>query len=337
MLKRKKDNLNQILKYFPLNLRIALENLDDEIVSGVFEINIRSERPVVLSTCDQRLFITRSGRVTPFASNNLMTTNESEVKKIFESMCNYSVYSQTHNIVNGFITIENGCRVGVYGTAVNEKNSIVSVRNISGLNVRLASEHSGVAETVTDLFKKMKKNVLICGPPASGKTTFLKDLCRYLSDDIGYKLSVIDERSEFRDYYLGLNTDVLCNYPKAKGTMIALRTLSPEIIVFDELGFTDEVESVVQGINSGVAFVMSVHCNKKEDLLLKKQVRVLLDFNAIDCFVFLKKKAEISEIISTKEILNAYDCVDYGCDFLRNGGAIRSVCYENEGSFIGKS
>lgn len=337
MLKRKKDNLKQILKYFPINLRIALENLDDEIVSEVFEINIRSERPVVLSTSEQRLFITEAGRVTPFVSNNLMIINESEVKNIFESMCNYSVYSQTNNIINGFITIENGCRVGVYGTAVNDKNSIVSVRNISGLNVRLASEYSGVSAKVADLFKRMKNNVLICGPPSSGKTTLLRDLCRSLSDDLGYKLSVIDERSEFGDYYLGLNTDVLCNYPKEKGTMIALRTLSPEIIVFDELGFSEEVEAVVHGINSGVAFVMSVHCNNKEEVIMKKQVKILLDFKAIDYFVFLKSKAVIAEIISVKEILDAYDCVGYGCDFLRYGGAIRSVCNENESTFVGKS
>ncbi|MBP3939014.1 MAG: Flp pilus assembly complex ATPase component TadA [Clostridia bacterium] len=336
MLKRKKDNLKHILKYFPTTLSEALLNLEDRIISELFEINIRSERPVVLLMSDGKLFFTKTGRLTPFFSNNLLLFNENEVKAIFERMCNYSVYSQTNNIVNGFITIENGCRVGVYGTAVNNENSIASVRNICGLNVRLASECNGVASSAKDLMKMNKKNILICGPPSSGKTTFLKDFCRCLSDDLGYKLSVIDERSEFKDYYLGFNTDILSNYPKAKGTLIALRTLSPEVIVFDELGSVEEAEAVVQGINSGVAFVMSIHCGTKEEALLKKQVRILLEFNSIDFFIFLKKKTEISEIVTTKEILDAYGGAYDDCNFLRSFGTIRSPCFKNESSYAGK-
>lgn len=330
---RKKDNLRQLLRYFPEKLSDALDGLDDVAIGRLFEINIRASLPVVLSMSEGKFFLTSTGRLTSFFNNNLLSLDEAEVKQVFERMCKYSVYAQTNNIVNGFITVDNGCRVGVYGTAVIDENTIVSVRNICGLNVRLASEYNGISSSVAGLFNGRKNNVLICGPPSSGKTTLLKDLCRNLSDNYGYKLSVIDERCEFKDYYLGYNADVLCGYPKADGTMIALRTLSPEIIVFDELGSVNEVESVMQGINSGVSFVMSIHCRNKEEALIKKQVKLLLAFKAVDYFVFLKNKAEIADIVSFKEKSDAPYSFNYGCDIMCTGRTIRGIRSENEGVF----
>lgn len=327
---RKKENLRKILRYFPPRLGEALSNLDDGCIAQLYEINIRSSLPVVLSMNNGRSFLTQSGRVTNFYTGGLLTLDETEVKQVFERMCKHSVYAQTNNIINGFVTVENGCRVGVYGTAVNEENSVVSVRNISGLNVRLASEYGGISSKVCNLFASGKNNVLICGPPTSGKTTLLKDLCKNLSDDYGYKLSVIDERLEFKDYYMGFNTDVLCGYPKAEGAMIALRTLSPEIIVFDELGSVNEVETVVQGVNSGVAFIMSIHCRNKAEALMKKQVKRLLEFNAVDYLVFLENKAEVSEIVSLKEICDADNSIGYGCNFLCACRTVHSLYSENE-------
>lgn len=330
MEERKKENLKKILRYFPSRLSEALENLDDWSIAHLYEINIRSSLPVVLSVNNRRGFLTQSGRFTNFYTSGLLTLDENEVKQVFERMCQYSVYAQTNNIINGFITIENGCRVGVYGTAVNEENSIVSVRNISGLNVRIASEYSGISESICNMFASEKNNVLICGPPTSGKTTLLKDLCKNLSDCYGYKLSVIDERSEFKDYYMGFNTDVLCGYPKAEGAMIALRTLSPEIIVFDELGSVTEVETVLQGVNSGVAFVMSIHCRNKNEAFMKKQVKRLLDFKAVDYLAFLKNKAEVEEIVSLKEIGDADNSTGCACNFLCACRSVHSLCSENK-------
>ena len=48
------------------------------------------------------------------------------------------------------------------------------------------------------------------------------------------KISVIDERKELSSGFdIGINTDIISSYKKAKGIELAVRTLSPELIVFN--------------------------------------------------------------------------------------------------------
>lgn len=297
---RKASNLSEIIKYFPLKLRLALNGLSNEKAEELYEIRLKSEQPVVLVFSSEKKFFTDSGRLTDFNNNANLKLSDAELKQVFERMCSYSVYSMTNSICNGFITVENGCRVGVYGTAVVENGKVVSVRNIKGLNIRLAGDFVDISADVCKLFENSKPNILICGPPSSGKTTLIKDLCRNLSDKFGYKISLIDERAEFENYYPGFNTDVLTGYPKSVGIIQSVRTLSPEIIVFDELGTSEEADAVLEGMNSGVSFVMSVHCESMIELKNKKQIKKLTEIKFIDYFVFLKGKAEVSQIVSAE-------------------------------------
>ncbi len=297
---RKASNLSDMIKYFPEKLRLALSGLCDKKAEELYEIRLKSEQPVVLVFSTEKKFLTESGRLTDFYNSGILKLSDVELKQVFERMCSYSVYSMTHSICNGFITVENGCRVGVYGTAVVKDGRVVSVRNIKGLNIRLAGDFVDISADVYKLFENSKPNILICGPPSSGKTTLIKDLCRNLSDRFNYKIALIDERAEFENYYPGFNTDVLTGYPKSVGIMQSVRTLSPDIVVFDELGTSEEAEAVLDGMNSGVSFVMSVHCGSKIELKKKKQIKKLTEIKIIDYFVFLKDKSEISEIVSAE-------------------------------------
>ncbi len=319
---RKIERLKAILKYLPQTVTSALLNLDESQADGLCEIRLRAENPVVLIFTDKTAFITSSGRMTPFYSNGLLKTDGECVKEIFNLMCRYSVYSLTEDISNGFITLQNGCRVGVYGTAVTADGRITAVRNIRGLNIRLSGFFEGISEPIAKLYEKQRVNTLICGPPSSGKTTVLKDLCRFLSDNYKYKIAVIDERAEFSGEHLGCNTDVLTGYPKPSGITIAVRTLSPDIIICDELGEKSEVESVLSGLNSGVSFVMSIHCHTKDELLRKEQFNLLRKSLMLDYCVFLKNKGQISEIKRMKEL---FDEIGRTCDGRDSICAPRSI------------
>ena len=307
MLNRKAENIRVISKYFPEILKNALLRLELEKAGKLCEIRIRSGLPVVLNFTDEKCFVTVNGRITQFYSNDIIILNEPQISSIFEAMCNYSVYSLTDNIRNGFITLENGCRVGLYGTAVSDNGKIQSVRNICGLNVRVAGDFSVVSDNVTSIFRKKKSNILVCGPPSGGKTTLLRSLCRYISDELQQKVCVVDERFEFRDYYLGNNTDVLSGYPKAAGVELSVRTLSPDYIVFDELGSVDEVSAVADSINCGVNVIMSIHCKNIGELAVKKHYRLLNEVDAVDYCVFLGDILCTPEIFSVEEIRNAYN------------------------------
>ena len=335
MLNKKKENLSEIARYLPEKLKNALLSLKKE-ADDLCEIRLRAGKPVVLVLINGKCFFTKGGRLTSIYSSDSMKTDSHEITSIFEKMCNYSVYSFKHNICDGFITLENGCRVGVYGTAVLNDGKISSVRNIKGMNIRIAGVHIGVADRLLPLFNGFCPNVLICGPPGCGKTTVLRELVMKISDNLGFKTALIDERYEFDNYYLGFNTDVLSGYPKSQGIQISVRTLSPEVIICDEIGDADEIESVISGMNSGVAFILSIHCRNCDDLLNKKQFRMLAKAGAVDYVVFLGEKTGVSEIYHIKELWNAFDVTDSHRDDICSCGKIRCLRYDVKSACVGE-
>lgn len=323
---RKEENLKIICRYLPQYFSELLKNLEKERIHKLCEIRIRAEKPAVLIFTDESLFITRSGRLTCFLSNDLMRFTRQETESVFNSLCRYSVHSLTDSIARGFITLEGGSRVGVYGTAVTDGDRIVSVRSISGLNIRVSGNFTGIAESAAEtIYSKGCANTLICGPPSSGKTTFLKDLCRILSDNMGKKVCIVDERGETDGCMTGINTDVLSGYPKAEGVRIAVRTLSPDIIAFDEIGTLSEAEAVSDGLNSGVMFIMTMHCENTKELMKKPQFRYLKGCGAADSIVLLKKTGIVEKIIFSKELEDENCSTDRLGNFMRADRTVYSL------------
>lgn len=326
MTDRKEENLRYICSFLPPKLSAPLLGLDGEKIKKICEIRIRASKPAVLIFTDGRLFVSESGRLTSFPSAGLVFLSQEETESVFNSMCRYSVHSLTRDIAEGFITLDGGCRVGVYGTAAADGEKITSVRNIKGLNIRISGDFRGIASPVSErVYGDGRANVLICGPPLSGKTTLMKDLCRILSDEKGYKVCIVDERAETGGTDTGINTDVLTGYPKAKGIEIAVRTLSPEIVAFDEIGTCAETDAVCAGLNSGVSFIMTIHCSDRKSLLLRPQYRKLAECGAAGFCVFLRGAGEISEIISAEELENENCRTDSAGACLHPLGAVHSL------------
>lgn len=324
MTARKEENFRLICKYLPERLRKAVECIPKEKINFLTEIRLRSEKPLVLIFTSSSGYITASGRLTEIFSNNVIYVKSAELTEAFNSICRYSVHSLTDDIAHGFVTLSGGCRVGVYGTAVKENGKIAGVRNISGLNIRLSGEYPEIARPIVNLAGD-RANVLICGPPSSGKTTVMLDLIRILSDNFNRKISLVDERSESDKADTGINTDVLSGYPKPDGIEIAIRTLSPDIVAFDEIGSVAECEAVLSGLNSGVNFLMTIHCLDESELLRRRQFKLLNENNAVDYCVFLKNKGEISKILSAKELENENYSRNCTGTCVRSYGTIHSL------------
>lgn len=314
-----KNNFDSAVSFLPTNLNKMLVNISAEIKNKTYEIRLRAGKCIVLTTSDGAIFVD-TDRVTYVYSEDLYKVTVQEMRDSFNRLCNFSVYSHSDSIAQGFITLSDGHRVGISGTAVQENGVVKSIREVNSLNIRIAREFKGCADEIIEkVFCGGLKNLIIAGPPSSGKTTFLRDISRQASSgrlSEYYKVAIIDERCEISPVSdgeckcdVGPNTDVLSSFRKADGIMCALRTLSPELIICDEIGTTEECEAIKSGLNSGVNFALSIHAANVQELKNKPQFRMLKE-SGIDwkIVVLSTVPGKIKEIIEIGEIDAKNNC-----------------------------
>lgn len=300
--------LSTIIPSLSDGISSALSELNSEALKQINEIRIRKNMPLILIIGKNTYFITAKGKLLNHFSEFSYIVNEEEFDVIFRRLCNYSVHCEIDNLINGFITTPGGNRVGVCSTAVKKGGEITAVKDITSLNIRIACEVKNCAKPVMNIiFVNELPSIIVASKTCGGKTTFLRDLARLLSSGFNNKyrkVAVIDERNEiaFKDSDgiiadVGLNCDALTGFPKAKGIEIAVRTLSPDYIICDEIATQSEVESIKDGFNSGVSFAVSVHADSKQDLLNKPIVKSLTDTKEFDYIVLLNDYTNDFEIL----------------------------------------
>lgn len=276
------------------------------------ELRLRLGRPLSIVCPKHTYFITRHGSLTDLPCGDLIKVSREEIQETFERLCDYSVYAHRREIVNGFVTLRGGHRAGICGTAVTDKDGMVNVRDISSINLRIAREHKGCADAVFKAVKNDFGGVLLCGAPCSGKTTLLRDLARKISLSERQNVSLIDERGELAATTAGeAQNDVgLCDvfdgYPKAQAMEQALRTMSPQVIVCDEIGSREDVRTVRQALNSGVRIIAAAHARTKQELFARQGLRELLSTGAFSTVIFLQgreRAGEISEIFRGERLV----------------------------------
>ncbi len=303
-----------------VRIRESLLKLPDNIKSSANEIRLRSGRPVMISGLFGDMFLSKNGIVSYILTENSLKASINDIEECFKIVCSYSVYTHQSSICSGYVTVGGGHRAGVVGTAVNIGGEINAVRDISSVNIRIARQFKGIA---CDLFEYIKSNssnsVLVVGPPSSGKTTVLRDLTRILSSAQGgyMKTVVIDERDEIASCCdgvpqndIGISSDVISGYPKGRAVMIALRSMSPQKIVLDEIASDDEAAAVEAGLNAGVDFYLSAHATDEYELIRRKQIVRLLKSGSFSDIVFLEGKdnpGKISKIISAGELIDRFN------------------------------
>ena len=156
------------------------------------------------------------------------------------------------------------------------------------LNLRIAREKIvPLPQELTAALRGHFIGMLLVGEPGSGKTTLLRSIARELVRQ-NKILSVIDERRElFAGNTHGEALDVLAGLPKGQAVQMALRTLSPQVILLDELGGLDEVTALEQGLFSGVDFIATLHAATPEEATMRPQVKYLMERGAVRVLVWL--------------------------------------------------
>ena len=95
---------------------------------------------------------------------------------------------------------------------------------------------------------------------------------------------------------VGIRTDVLDNVTKSLGMTMLIRSMSPKVIVADEIGNKDEVEPIMQAVCSGIKGIFTAHGASIEDIKLNPTIRELINNGVFERIIFLRDKKEKGEI-----------------------------------------
>jgi len=310
-----------ILQCISRSIKEIIEKVYPGSLRDLQEIRLRANKPVMLVNSNGDWFISRTGGLSrhPEGSNRI---DSEEILKTLELMSDNSIYAFQEDIRNGFITLAGGHRVGIAGKVVLENGIIKNIKDVSALNIRICREVKGCSEKVIKyiLNNDTVYNTMIISPPQCGKTTMLRDIARVISNGIpeynfrGVKVGIVDERSEIAACYrgvpqndVGVRTDVMDTCPKKLGMELLLRSMSPQVLITDEIGNQGDADAVAAVLNAGVKIITAAHGYNISELASRYEVIKMIERKTFERYIVLSGKngpGTVEEIIdgSTMEV-----------------------------------
>lgn len=286
----------RVAKYLPLALTAEIERLCHGRVgmSSLNEIRLRS-------TGSSSLVL--SGRNVALKSK----ISADELYSIFKRLCDLAVFAHKDDVCRGFVSYDGGMRVGVVGTARYDKDNIVGISDVSALVFRFPSNECSFAPR---LYREWHANgcggMLICSPAGGGKTTVIRAIAHEIGIRGEKRVVVVDERCEFDPSAYGeCSVDILRGYKRTSGIDIAIRTLSAEVIIVDEIGTDKDAEALMQALGSGASVIATAHGRDAIDASRRNYIRKLIEYGAFDTCVSITRCADEFSYKSydTREIL----------------------------------
>ncbi len=279
------------------NLKTKLSGLPDALCANAQELRL------IAGACPQLRVNNRSVTLCDWPP-----VTEQELAQCYISLCGQAVHSHQRELAQGYLTLAGGHRAGFAATAVyGSDGALMSLRGVNAIVLRIAREYRGVADRLLrEVFGGGICGLLIAGAPASGKTTVLRDLAVSLARGAVQncdRVVVVDERGELSGFCR--NCCVLSGYDKGDGLLMAVRNLSPQVILCDELGSQREVSAVAYALNCGVSVITTIHAGSKAELLNRQAGRLLLSSGAFQKVAVLSEfphPSSIREVFSVDDL-----------------------------------
>ncbi len=296
---------DEIINSLSINLRKKINNIKNQSIN-IEEIRLRVNKPLIINGDSQDYFYNDINGDLDLVMRNPYIVTKEDIEDTFQIICKYSVHSFMDDIKKGFITLRGGHRIGIVGKVIIENGQVKNIKHISSLNIRVSREIKGCSKKVLPHIIKNKNqinNTIIISPPQCGKTTILRDIVRNISNGnreygfSGVKVALIDERNEIGGSCMGIpqldvgiRTDIMETCPKDLGIMMVLRSMSPNVIVTDEIGTEKDIKALYTALNGGVGLITTVHGDSIEDIKNRKELKNLLDEELFKKVILLSAK-----------------------------------------------
>jgi stage III sporulation protein AA len=294
--------MKQIIDLLPLSLREQFENLPNNLLEKIEEIRIRISRPIELISNREVIYLS-------------YVVNPHDAEQLLNKISKHSFYTLDEELKRGYITIEGGHRIGLAGKVILEKGDVKAIRDVASFNIRVAKEKIGISEKwLPYIYQSDWKSTMIIGPPQTGKTTLLRDLARVISTGCKkpnippLKVGIIDERSEIAgsvggvpQLTFGVRVDVMDSCPKAEGMMMMIRSMSPDVLIVDEIGRKEDTDAILEAVNAGICLMMTTHGESYQDIQRRPTLKPILEQKIFKRFIELSRGKGPGNVISIKD------------------------------------
>lgn len=267
----------------------------------IYEIRLRVNKPITICYKGnyQTLLEKQDYKVMPICASREL------VDYVLSVATKQSLYAFNDQIKHCYITTDDGIRIGVCGSVVTNNEKVSTIKNITSLNIRVSHMVLNCSENVINfIFSGGKvKNTLIISPPGAGKTTLIRDIALKLSNEKNVKnILIVDERYEIAGGTLnsrldvGNFVDVISGSDKWYAFSEAVKTMTPSVIITDEVSKNEDIDSIKQAIKSGVKVIATAHADSINDLKYKKYFSDILGDKYFERFVVLSKRCGVGTV-----------------------------------------
>jgi len=279
--------------------------------NDITEIRMRNNEKIVLVIKNKKFYLKNE-------DNEFVVINKRILDNFIRNISENSIYAFNDNIINGYITLNHGIRVGLCGTVVMSEGHVVTIKDFQSVNIRIPHTIRNCSLPAYDfLVDDGVKNTLIISSPGCGKTTFLRDfLFQLFQHNLPINILVADERNEICSasngeisQYVGGFCDVYTNCTKNFAFKNGIRSMSPDVIVTDEIDLNRDLDCLIEAINCGVNVVATIHAKNIKQLKQKSGFDEIINNRFFSRYVVLTNDegpGTLSEIYDEK--LNCIYC-----------------------------
>ncbi len=266
--------------------------LDEKVnLKAVNELRFRADKPIVVCVSGKNYFLTENGVSSNL--NNALYASKIAIEDIIFRASECSIYSVNEQIKRGFIVTDSGIRIGIGGNMVEENGQIKTMTNFSSCNMRFPHNVKNCSLCAYPYIVHDEKieNTLVISPPNAGKTTFLKDFVSQLSErKLSYNVLLLDERGELDNNVDSNFFDKIAFSTKKVGFENGIRSLSPDLIVTDEIGQEEDIDAIIYAITSGISVLATTHADSMETFLKKPLFQRVIKDKVFKRYVLLSKR-----------------------------------------------